>query len=444
MDFAALPPEINSARMYSGSGSAPTLAAAAAWGRLADELSSAAAGYGSQVASLTDGPWQGPASLSMAAAAAAQVQWLSISAARAEETASQAKAAASAYEAAFAMTVPPAVISANRAQLMSLIATNFLGQNAAAIAATEAHYAQMWAQDAAAMYAYAGASASASRLTPFNPPARVINADGLLNQAAEVAHATSAAMNTPTVLSELTAAIPAALQNLASPLQSTTAAAAPASGLAGILSDLGLTSPISFLVPANTGLTATAVSGAYSALGSAAHADANILSTQQQISDTETRILQRIDQTSLLNATGSAKPAVVSADSGRAALIGRLSVPQGWSAQAPAARLAALTTPTAGLSAAADELASGPASLLSGMGLATTALAGHSVGTTASLRRWERLMVTTRSDTGLPQTAPGNPLNGIAAELRELAALRDSHILTDDEFDRQKRRLLDN
>ena len=31
LDYAALPPEINSARMYSGSGSAPMLSAAAAW-----------------------------------------------------------------------------------------------------------------------------------------------------------------------------------------------------------------------------------------------------------------------------------------------------------------------------------------------------------------------------------------------------------------------------
>jgi hypothetical protein len=31
MDFGALPPEINSARMYSGAGSAPLLAAASAW-----------------------------------------------------------------------------------------------------------------------------------------------------------------------------------------------------------------------------------------------------------------------------------------------------------------------------------------------------------------------------------------------------------------------------
>jgi PPE-repeat protein len=48
------------------------------------------------------------------------------------------------------------------------MATNFLGQNTPAIAATEAHYAEMWAQDAAAMYGYAGSSATASQVTPFS------------------------------------------------------------------------------------------------------------------------------------------------------------------------------------------------------------------------------------------------------------------------------------
>ena len=105
LDFAQLPPEINSVLMYSGPGSAPMLAAAAAWEGLAIELHTTASSYGTLIAGLTDGPWQGPSSASMAAAAAPQVAWLSRTAGQAQQAAAQAGEAASAYEAAFAMTV---------------------------------------------------------------------------------------------------------------------------------------------------------------------------------------------------------------------------------------------------------------------------------------------------------------------------------------------------
>ncbi|WP_368610100.1 PPE family protein, partial [Mycobacterium tuberculosis] len=162
LDFATLPPEINSARMYSGAGSAPMLAAASAWHGLSAELRASALSYSSVLSTLTGEEWHGPASASMTAAAAPYVAWMSVTAVRAEQAGAQAEAAAAAYEAAFAATVPPPVIEANRAQLMALIATNVLGQNAPAIAATEAQYAEMWSQDAMAMYGYAGASAAAT------------------------------------------------------------------------------------------------------------------------------------------------------------------------------------------------------------------------------------------------------------------------------------------
>ena len=169
MDFGALPPEINSAKMYFGPGSGPMLAASAAWDGLAAQLHSAAASYSSVISEL-EGSWTGPSAASMAAAAAPYAAWMTGTATQAEQAATQATAAAGAYEAAFAMTVPPPVIAANRSLLAALVATNFLGQNTPAIAATEVHYGEMWAQDAAAMYGYAGSSASASTLTPFTPP----------------------------------------------------------------------------------------------------------------------------------------------------------------------------------------------------------------------------------------------------------------------------------
>ena len=196
LDFAVLPPEINSARMYSGPGSAPMLAAGSAWSQLAAEMRSAAASYSSVVSGLTSGSWLGPTSTSMAAAAAPYAAWMNATAAQAEQTAGQAHAAVTAYESAFSMTVPPTVIAANRAQLASLVATNVLGQNTPAIAATEAQYAEMWAQDAAAMYGYAGSSAAASQLTPFAAPQPTTSSAGLAGQAAAVAQATGTSAGT--------------------------------------------------------------------------------------------------------------------------------------------------------------------------------------------------------------------------------------------------------
>ncbi len=198
LDFAGLPPEINSARMYSGPGSAPMLAAAAAWNAMAAEMRSAAANYGSVVTELTGESWLGPSSMLMSAAAAPYVAWLSATAAQAEQAGAQANAAAAAYESAFAMTLPPAVIAANRAQLSKLTATNIFGQNTAAIAATEAQYAEMWAQDAAAMNGYASASNTATQLTPFTAPQSTTNVNGVADQAATVAQTTNASMTSAT------------------------------------------------------------------------------------------------------------------------------------------------------------------------------------------------------------------------------------------------------
>jgi PPE-repeat protein len=189
MDFAFLPPEINSARMYTGPGSGSLLVAAGSWDALAAELGTTAENYESVVSGLTTLHWRGPASELMMATAAPYASWLYTTAEQTRQTAMQARAAATAFEQAYAMTVPPAVVTANRMQLMVLITTNFFGQNTAAIAATEAHYAEMWAQDAAAMSGYATASAAATTLTPFSSPKQTTNPAGLAAQAAAVAQA---------------------------------------------------------------------------------------------------------------------------------------------------------------------------------------------------------------------------------------------------------------
>jgi PPE-repeat protein len=189
LDFGLLPPEVNSGRMYSGPGPGPLLAASEAWDSLAAELGFAASGYGSALAELTSNSWVGPTSTAMISAVTPYIDWLTSTGAQAEETANHARAAVAAYEAAFAMTVPPPAIAANRALLAALVATNFLGQNTPAIMMTEALYVEMWAQDAAAMYGYAGASVAALQVTPFVEPPQTTTDDGTSSQADAVAKA---------------------------------------------------------------------------------------------------------------------------------------------------------------------------------------------------------------------------------------------------------------
>lgn len=188
LDFSWLPPEINSARIFAGAGSGPLFAAASAWDGLAADLQASAASFDSVITALANGSWSGPASSSMVAAATPYVEWLTAAAGQAALAGAQARAAATAFEAAQTATVHPAAVTANRTSLMALVATNILGQNTPAIFENEFLYMEMWARDVAAMIGYhTGATAVASTLTPFSLPP--INLAGLttLTQVAQQA-----------------------------------------------------------------------------------------------------------------------------------------------------------------------------------------------------------------------------------------------------------------
>lgn len=449
MDFAMLPPEINSGRMYSGPGSGPMLAAAAAWDGLAAELHSTAASYGSVISALAGGPWLGPTSASMAAAVSPYLAWMSATGARAEQAANQARAAATAYETAFALTVPPPVIAANRAALAALTATNFLGQNTPAIAATEAHYADMWAQDAAAMYDYAGSSAAASTLTPFGPPPATTNPAGTAAQAGAVVQTagTSAGVH----LQNIVSAVPHALQGLATPAASDTSA----SGLSGILGGLGASvSPLSVLttLPATVDIpAATAAVGASSTSASASFTSVGYSSRGMAL--TEELAADEAAQGAIRG--GAMGPAVGlgSTDSGArgagatppgmglASSVGGLSTPQSWVRAAPATRLVAAQLPNTGLAAAPAVEEAGTGSLFSEMALA--GMSGRALAGTAGVgRRPERISAGTGTRAQQRHRPAGGSLAGIAADLRELADLRGAGVLTDEEFATLKRRLL--
>ena len=233
------PPEYNSGRMYAGPGSTSLLASAAAWQALAAQLGSGAAAYQAVIEALTSTAWMGPSSISMALAAAPYVVWMIATAMQCEQAAVAAGHAAAAFEAAKAGVVPPAVIAANRAELATLLQTNFMGFNTPAIAANQAHYGQMWAQDTSAMYGFAADAAGVTgTLVPFTAPLSNSDPIGLLAQSAALGQSGGQAagqqpmnlasnlpggMDPATMLSmgpQLVSTIPQALQGLTSPLSS--------------------------------------------------------------------------------------------------------------------------------------------------------------------------------------------------------------------------------
>src|ERR1700738_462295 len=188
MSVSLIPPEINSALMFSGAGSGPLLEAAAAWDALAADLDSTATQYQTLITNLTTGPWLGPSSAQMAAATAPYIAWLQGTSATAAQTGAQAQVAAAAYQSAYASMVPLPEIAANRALLAQLVANNFLGQNTGAIATTEANYLDMWIQDALVMDTYQMNSQAASTL-PAQSVAPQVASGAVANAAAAAAPA---------------------------------------------------------------------------------------------------------------------------------------------------------------------------------------------------------------------------------------------------------------
>ncbi|OBI94218.1 PPE domain-containing protein [Mycobacterium sp. 1245805.9] len=445
MDFAALPPEINSARMYTGPGSGPLLAAAAAWDGLAAALHAAASSYQSEVAALTAGPWLGPTSGLMAAAAAPYLAWTRTSATQAEQAANQAKAAAGAYETAFAETIPPPVVAANRSLLLTLVATNIFGQNTPAIATTEAQYAEMWAQDAAAMYGYAAASASATPLTPFAPPPRNTNSAGPAAQAAAVAQATGTsagqAQSAVSSAPQAIAAVPAALTSLAA----TPAQAGPLdllavlANLSGVFIDPELSAAG---LAADTTLGTTALPYDVAGYYVGVHTD-DIVSGWAGIQTWPGSA--PTPPTPFPVITNLAGGSAATAGLAEAKTIGALSVPPAWAAETTMIRPLAVALPATTMGAAAEASSGSMGSLFSQMALASMAgraMAGTGGGSSAPARR-ERIGAPTTTDKKAPPEAPaGGPVTSVAAELRELASLRDAGILTDEEFTEQKKKLL--
>lgn len=388
MDFALLPPEVNSTLMYSGPGAGSMLAAASAWESLAAELNSTAGSYRSLLSGLAAGPWMGPAAAAMSAAAAPHLAWLSNTALLAEQAGAQASAAAGAYEAAFTGTVPPAVVAANRALLAQLVATNIFGQNTPAIAVVEADYAEMWAQDAGVMYSYAGSSAAATALTPFTPPKSATTPTALAGQAAAVSQAVSstAAADVPQ-LQQLISNLPNTLGGMA--------AFNPATALGVEFTGDALTfdGPLGDILDALTGSSTLDA-------GTGINAFIRLISPTRLFATTF-RDVTGLGQTFFPAAGHAAKEAAKALEAlphsfnfsglggasglggiGKAAQIGGLSVPNAWASATPGiGRMATLPLATPG---AVAEAAAPSQHMLGGMPL--TGGAGRGLGAAAAPR----------------------------------------------------------
>jgi PPE-repeat protein len=351
MDFGALPPEINSARMYAGAGSAPMMAAAAAWNSVAVELSTTASSFESVITELTTERWMGSASLSMAAAAQPYVAWLTCTAESAAHAGSQATASAAAFEAAFAMTVPPAEVAANRALLAALVATNILGQNTPAIMATEAQYGEMWAQDAMAMYGYAASSAAAGTLNPLTPPSQTTNPAGIAAQAAAVGQAAASSTVQQVGLGNLITNLRNAVMGFAAPVTS----AIDATGLGGIVQCIDDLLGMPVVQSAVNGAVNTAAWFVMNTIP-------NAVALGQKVGELTAVPLAGQVAPAAAGASGLAHLAVpvgtpLAAGLGEASSVGGLSVPASWSTATPAMTVGASVMQGSGWTTATDEAA---------------------------------------------------------------------------------------
>jgi PPE-repeat protein len=352
MSFMMFPPEVNSSLMYSGAGSGPLMAAASAWDELAADLEATAASYQTVLTQLTGATWLGPSSARMAAATTPYVDWLAGTAGQAAQTSAQARFAAAAYESAFAGTVEPAVIAANRALLAALVATNFLGQNTPAIAATEAQYMEMWFQDGLAMDTYATISQQAVVL-PQQTPAPTPSDGGTSANAAAAAQSTAnSASSTGTNLAT-------ALQNLFPSLSSnSTTSNGLSSAASTALSDLAVpaatTNAVSSATATVNAATSTsilpAIQGVYYVTMFASMPAKMLISMSNSMSVSQAmqagQQAMLADVTSILDGKMKAMMAgisgqmrgfgsAISAQLASAGKLGGLSVPNGWAQAAP-------------------------------------------------------------------------------------------------------------
>jgi PPE-repeat protein len=389
-DFAAQPPEVISAKIYSGPGAESLQAAATAWEGLAGELQSTAANFQSVISGLISGDWQGASSEAAAAAAAPYVSWLSTTAGQAEQTAGQARAAASAYETALAATVPPAEIAANRTQLLSLLQTNIFGQNNTAIAAAEAEYGEFWAQDVAAITGYAGSSQAATTgLGSFTEPPQTTNDTGQATQSAAVAAAstTSGTSDVETIIEQIETDFGNFLTQVSAFNSDYTKFFTNALGSipGGSTLSTTWTNLYSFISGAGSQATWTNVSNSTTSLGISQWKNFFIYQPWSHgtgLGSLNGGLSSPGHAAAGVGGLGGLGARAASATIGSAQTIGKLSVPPSWAGATPAIRLASTALPDTTFAATAAPATDIPLGLLNQSTLGS--LTGGAIGSPAS------------------------------------------------------------
>jgi PPE-repeat protein len=389
MSFSLIPPEINSALMFSGAGSGPLLEAAAAWDALAADLDSTATQYQTLITNLTTGPWLGPSSAQMAAATAPYIAWLQGTSATAAQTGAQAQVAAAAYQSAYASMVPLPEIAANRALLAQLVANNFLGQNTGAIATTEANYLDMWIQDALVMDTYQMNSQAASTLPAQSVAPQVASG---ANPAAAVAAASPADTTSDVLAVALLNAIAALFG-----VPQTSGSTAVLTGLAGLnawlpaVATAVAANPTAALLPVQAsyymGMLASTPARMFMSSGGSSGSGAASDSTLAGMRDSLLENVGKFVDGKLVNVMSGVGGQLqqwgssISASLAGAQHVGGLSVPNGWHGMTPdMARAAPLLPET---SVAAPQMTHGLPSSPFAQGL-MGALAGRGVSSLGS------------------------------------------------------------
>ncbi|PJE05355.1 PPE domain-containing protein, partial [Mycobacterium sp.] len=321
-------------------------------------------------------------------------------------------------------------------------------QNTPAIAATEALYAEMWAQDSLAMYNYAASSAAASVLTPFTPPHQNTDPGATAGQAAAIGQIGTVAGTAQDAIS----VVPQALSAMAVPADLE---------LVTLLLDLFFIAPIDAaalfaIIPADVIGTFGdfPLAGLMAVSGTDDDETASAWDGVEPLLGTEPTPEEPFVASLVNLPTGGIPTPTLSAALGQANMIGKLTVPASWTqiaADATEVRPTALVTPLASVNpAAGPAAASNVTNTLNQMGIGAMAgqpMEGPPAAADGQKHAAAAQLIGRNEDASAEDVevipAPRTVMTGVAAAIRDIAAQRAAGLLSEQEYTEQKKMLLE-